>query len=262
MSIAFVFPSDELNPFKIDPVFEDQAQALSAQGFSVWPIRIEEGKIFSKGESLEGKTIVYRGWMLSEIEYIRYRGVIQDKGAKLFTSIDSYFATHHIPNWYPLIGDLTPETVFFSKTADLNEELSKLGWGQFVLKDYVKSLKTGSGSIISSPEQASEVARQMEHFRGKIEGGFSVRRYENLLPETETRYFVIDGKSFGQRDEIPLIIQTCAGRLHSFSRFFSIDLATRDDGVSRIVEVGDGQVSDIVGWSADRFADIWKQHRT
>ncbi|WP_445304954.1 MULTISPECIES: ATP-grasp domain-containing protein [unclassified Microcoleus] len=41
------------------------------------------------------------------------------------------------------------------------------------------------------------------------------------------------------------------------SKFFSVDAVERQDGVKRIVEIGDGQVSDLVGWSAGRFAQLW-----
>jgi hypothetical protein len=40
------------------------------------------------------------------------------------------------------------------------------------------------------------------------------------------------------------------------SPFFSVDVARRSDGVERIIEIGDGQVSDLVGWSVERFVDI------
>ncbi|WP_445251522.1 MULTISPECIES: ATP-grasp domain-containing protein [unclassified Microcoleus] len=41
------------------------------------------------------------------------------------------------------------------------------------------------------------------------------------------------------------------------SKFFSVDAVEPQDGVKRIVEIGDGQVSDLVGWSAARFAQLW-----
>jgi hypothetical protein len=41
------------------------------------------------------------------------------------------------------------------------------------------------------------------------------------------------------------------------SKFFSVDVARRADGRLRVVEVGDGQVSDLVGWSAEAFAAMW-----
>jgi hypothetical protein len=41
------------------------------------------------------------------------------------------------------------------------------------------------------------------------------------------------------------------------SPFFSVDIAERQDGIFRIVEIGDGQVSDLVQWTSKRFAEIW-----
>jgi hypothetical protein len=39
------------------------------------------------------------------------------------------------------------------------------------------------------------------------------------------------------------------------SPFFSVDVAVREDGVLRVVEIG--TASDLVGWEADRFAALW-----
>jgi hypothetical protein len=33
----------------------------------------------------------------------------------------------------------------------------------------------------------------------------------------------------------------------------------RRDSCKRIVEIGDGQVSGLVGWSVDRFTDLWTE---
>jgi hypothetical protein len=51
------------------------------------------------------------------------------------------------------------------------------------------------------------------------------------------------------------MVAECAQRIKS--QFFSIDAIDLKDGTKRIVEIGDGQVSDLVGWTADRFARIW-----
>jgi hypothetical protein len=51
----------------------------------------------------------------------------------------------------------------------------------------------------------------------------------------------------------------CAGLLAS--PFFSVDIARRADGIDRIVEIGAGQVSDLVGWSVERFVEIWSDAR-
>lgn len=59
------------------------------------------------------------------------------------------------------------------------------------IKGYVKSLKTSRGSVISKPEDISTVPSEMQEFRGVIEGGVCVRRFEQFVPGSETRYFVI-----------------------------------------------------------------------
>jgi hypothetical protein len=98
----------------------------------------------------------------------------------------------------------------------------------------------------------------MEKYRGVIEGGVCVRQIEEFSPDTEKRYFVVFGKAFASdpEEEIPELVQNCGKKIHS--NFFSVDIITRNDGVQRIVEIGDGQVSDIVGWSPARFAEIWQ----
>ena len=73
----------------------------------------------------------------------------------------------------------------------------------------MKSLKTSVGSIIAKPEDINVVLAEMQKFRSTIEGG------------------------------------VCARRINS--PFFSVDVADRVDGVPRVVEIGDGQVSDLVG---------------
>jgi ATP-grasp domain, R2K clade family 3 len=78
-----------------------------------------------------------------------------------------------------------------------------------------------------------------------------------LRPETEQRYFAIDSRVFAASSDmvIPEIVRECASRINS--KFFSIDEIERRDGCHRIVEVGDGQVSGLVGWTPTRFADLW-----
>src|SRR5262249_39914475 len=158
-----------------------------------------------------------------------------------------YLATHHLPNWYPLLADLTPETRVLPADADIVAELRAIGWGAYFLKDYVKSLKTARGSIVREPADAPAVIAEMRVYRGEIEGGICVRRVEEFIPESERRYFVLRGVGYSATEGIAEIVQKCAERLPS--KFFSVDVARRADGQLRVVEVGDGQVSDLVGWS-------------
>jgi hypothetical protein len=89
---------------------------------------------------------------------------------------------------------------------------------------------------------------EMQKFRGGIEGGICVRRVEDFIPATEKRYFVIGGKPFAASadEEIPEI---------------DVVLCDGCQRIVEVVEVGDGQVSDLVGWSVDRFTSLWMEYR-
>jgi len=256
----FLFPNDYFNPKQVDAAYLEQFTCLRNAGFTTSVISLE---LLESGSSRimpipdPDSTVVYRGWMLSPIDYERLVKIVEDTGSSVLTSKSEYLATHYLPSWYPLVADLTPETKFYSVGDDLEDELHKLGWNRFFIKDYVKSLKTSVGSLIQSPSEITTVVSEMQKFRGTIEGGICVRRVEDFLPETEKRYFVVCGKSFAAAidEAIPEIVEECAKRIES--QFFSVDVIDRCDGVKRIVEIGDGQVSDLVGWSSDRFAELW-----
>lgn len=258
--MRFVYPQSLLNRRQPDESFQDEATALAKSGHTI--TLIDSDKLSIEPATLKAitsdATVVYRGWMLSPTEYQNFILSIEQVGGLTLSSIEQYLATHYLPNWYPLISDLTPETVVLSLDADWVSELKKLGWSKFFVKDYVKSLKTSIGSLIESPEAIQTVVSEMQKYRGTIEGGLCIRRVEDFLLETEQRYFVLQGKPYGVNaiDEIPDIVFACARRIDS--PFFSIDIIQRADGQLRIVEIGDGQVSDLVGWSIPRFVDMWQ----
>lgn len=195
--------------------------------------------------------------MVKGEEYSALVSAIETCGAKAFTSPQEYLASHHLPNWYPLLADLTPETRVFPADADIVAELRALGWGAYFLKDYVKSLKTARGSIVRDPAEAPAVIAELREYRGEIEGGICVRRVEEFIPESEQRYFVLHGEAYAAIEGAPIpdIVRKCAERVRT--KFFSVDVARGRDGALRVVEVGDGQVSDLVGWSAVVFAGMW-----
>lgn len=254
----FLFPSHPLRRPVIDEMFADQRSAAIDAGFtsSLCPeSSLRDGRPLMNIPA--GATVVYRGWMLNAPDYEALTRAVAAAGGVPLTSPATYLATHHLPNWYPLIAEFTPETRVFPESEALESQLRELGWEAFFVKDYVKSLKTSRGSIVRDPSEIGPLVTEMRTFRGEIEGGVCVRRVEALLPETERRYFVIDGRAYAPTDEqVPELVQAVAQRIPS--RFFSVDVSRRADGVLRVVEIGDGQVSDLVGWSAERFYDLWK----
>jgi hypothetical protein len=255
--MQFIFPSNPLDPNKVDEYFKPQAAVL----YDGYPAVFsqEEGKVF---RVLVGETVMYRGWMLTAHGYHQLKALVERKGAKMFTSVVQYLNTHHIPNWYPLLREFTAETyiidnMWLSHGCDLVAELQKLGWEKFFLKDYVKSLKTAGGSVVTNAEDALKVVDLMGHYRGELEGGLCVRRFENL--SDERRYFILNGKVWPVthvRTADASILQEIAKRIDS--PFFSVDLAYNDVGHVRLVEIGDGQVSDLVGWTTRAFSHMFR----
>jgi hypothetical protein len=249
----FLFPSDPLNPRQVDEAFLPQVEAFRALGHGTSLFSMETEQL--RGPIPEGSKVVYRGWMLNASEYEKMIDRIRARGAEPLIPLETYLSCHHLPNWYPLISDLTPETRIFPADTDLASELAALGWDRFFLKDYVKSLKTSVGSAISRPEEADSFIAEMKKFRGEIEGGFCVRRFEPFQAGTEVRYFVIEGTPHAPSGAVPDLVTDCSRRIAS--PFFSVDVTIREDGALRVVEIGDGQVSDLVGWEVERFAGLW-----
>ncbi|MBP9902829.1 MAG: ATP-grasp domain-containing protein [Verrucomicrobia bacterium] len=256
-----LYPKSPLHSKQPDEQFEAEVNVVRSAGFEVSLFSLEDfqsGTFRSTPPLPVAAEILYRGWMFSAAEYEALVSAISSAGAHPVTDSQTYLASHHLPNWYPALSDLTPETRVYPPDCDLETELRALDWPEYFIKDYVKSLKTSIGSRISMPEHVTVVVSDMRRFRGVIEGGFCVRRVENFLPNTERRYFVLDGVRYAALGEAPPIVHECAKRLRS--RFYSVDVVQRIDGGLRVVEVGDGQVSDLVGWTPEQFVSRFTTH--
>src|SRR6478609_10174851 len=126
--LHFLFPGHPLEPGEPDDLFRAQHVALAERGFSV---SVFPEEVLREGHRLrrvpESSLVVYRGWMLKAMEYEALAGAIERAGAGPFTTPHQYLAAHHLPGWYPLIADLTPETRIYPSDADMPRELEALG---------------------------------------------------------------------------------------------------------------------------------------
>jgi hypothetical protein len=259
----FIYPADPFTPRQPDEQFREEALALQSADHSISVIDtdlLREGPAAIRPVIEEGVRVTYRGWMLKPNEYQALLLSISRSGAIPLTSLEQYLGSHYLPHWYPLLTGLTPETVVLDADQDPEQALIELNWPRFFVKDYVKSLKTSVGSMVDRPEEIGRLVAEMKKYRGEIEGGLCIRRYEPFIPESERRYFVLCGVEYGPEPDqpIPAIVRICSERIDS--RFFSVDVVEREEGELRIVEIGDGQVSDLVGWPVERFVQIWNQH--
>lgn len=254
----FVFPGHPVRAGEVDPEFGEQREAIAGAGFTTSLVPELDGRAVVLRGVPGGSVVVYRGWMLSVGEYGRMVEAVERAGARVMTSAEAYVAAHHLPGWYSKLADLTPETRVFAEGADLVGELGALGWPGYFVKDYVKSVKTTSGSIIREPGEITGMLAEMRRIRGTIEGGVCVRRVEAFVAETERRYFVVLGRAYASDGgEIPEVVRAVVGRIGL--PFYSVDVVRRTDGVMRVVEIGDGQVSDLVGWTVEAFVAMWKE---
>jgi len=257
--MQLLYPSDPFDKKSPDECYREEYEAALSIGLSCSLFSLEDLEIgdFRTRPALEtnGK-VLYRGWMLTPDRYSKLCEAIEGKGAVPITKLDDYVNCHHLPNWYPLCEEFTPQTVVLPKDADFVEALSGLEWPAYFVKDYVKSLTTSRGSLARSPAEVAEIVGLIEGSRGQIEGGICVRRFENFMPDTEERYFVMHGNACGRGDSIPDVVQRIAEIVRC--PFFSVDVVTAQDGTLRLVELGDGQVSDRKQWTAERFLQVLK----
>lgn len=255
--MLILYPQDSFNARSVDECYLEEWQVAKEAGLQT---ALFDFDLFQTGESprLLGFTpnqkVLYRGWMMSEGNYRRFYQLAQSQGGQLATSPDSYVLCHHLPRWYPQLSDYTAETLFFDEQADVATTVREHGWTGCFLKDHVKSLSTGQGSLLRDLDQISACIHQMRKYRGFIEGGLCARKIETYKPESEFRFFVINGQPYGDDVDIPECVQAAAKVIKS--PFFSVDVALREDGVQRIIELGDGQVSDHKHWQAEKLVSV------
>jgi hypothetical protein len=255
--MRLLYPTSPLEPREPDELYAEEYAAAVGSGFSVSLFSYEEftaGTFRARPTISDGDTILYRGWMVTPAQYGQLCGHVSRFGAGMLTSPERYELCHHLPRWYPTLVKFTPETCFFRESDDVASRLRELSWTDCFLKDYVKSLAIADGSLVTDLARIPEVMAKMKMYRGEIEGGICARRVEDFDHDTEDRYFVFRGTAHDRESSVPEVVEIAARRIDS--PFFTVDTVRRRDGVTRIVELGDGQVSDRKKWTPQQLISI------
>jgi hypothetical protein len=170
--LHLLYPSDPFNASQPDEAYAEEFEASKQSGFQCSLFSFEEFETgtFKVRPPLSSNRTLYRGWMLREEAYSRLCDSIKGKGSEPFTSPSQYVAAHHLPSWYPLCRADTPETFVLPTSADFVAALRGLDWPGYFVKDYVKSLSSGRGSIATTPSQVREIVTLIEQYRGSVEG--------------------------------------------------------------------------------------------
>lgn len=75
------------------------------------------------------------------------------------------------------------------------------------------------------------------------------------MASSERRYFVYRGTAHSATGAVPPLVHAIPTRIDS--PFYSVDIAETPTGELRLIELGDGQVSDIKEWSAEEFVGMF-----
>ena len=233
-----LLPSHPLYPRRPDEHFAPEYEAARALGFDV---ALFDHDTLAVREQAEPALL--RSWMLTAEAYARLA-----QRTPLLTTPAQYRRAHELPGWYDAFRDLTPASVWGS-------DLTGLPAGPGIVKDYVKSLKHAWDEACFVPDvrEPEAVIARFRELRGEdLQGGVVLRAFESFAGP-EARSWWVDGECVlvsahpDTPDETPRDVptehaQAAVARLGC--HFITVDWAQRTDGAWRVVEVGDGQVSD------------------
>ncbi|WP_285617485.1 ATP-grasp domain-containing protein [Actinoallomurus iriomotensis] len=270
MPVTILMCADPLNPRRVDEHFAREAEAVRALGGSVALIdhdALQQGDAAMAVHRVPRDlgTVWYRGWMMTSVQYTALASVLGARGVTMAVPPDGYQKAHELPGWYDTFAGVTPTSVWLptrpgtppgkDRLAQLVRPLSK---GPAIVKDYVKSRKHEWDEACFVPDVTdvdrlhAVVSRLVELQGDSLAGGIVVREFETY-EGGEARVWWVDGEPVlaGPHPDTPEVrprplTETIAPCVRSLGcRFITTDLARRADGTWRVVETGDGQVSDL-----------------
>ncbi|KPI30910.1 hypothetical protein OV450_1687 [Actinobacteria bacterium OV450] len=276
MPMPVLYCRDSLNPRRVDEHFTLEAREVRARGGAVGLI---DHDALLQGDARQAVAHVpdglgnvwYRGWMIPGDRYAALAEALRRRGAELIVTPEQYRTAHELPGWYATFADVTPASVWRPARPDdvlTSEDLAALAAplppGAAIVKDYVKSRKHEWEQACFIPDLADTVqlTRVVQRFvelqEEFLTGGIVLRAFE-AFPRLESvaaevRVWWLDGEprlftphpdSPFERGLKPDLDHVGPAVRRLGCRFITTDVALRSDGTWRVVEVGDGQVSDL-----------------
>ena len=267
--MLLLVPSDPLDARRADAHFAPEADAAREVGVPV--ALIDHDALSRAGTAADtaaavarvpvSDDAVYRGWMLRSEEYEAFGAALAAREVQLRTSPGQYRQAHELPGWYPALAAETPLSTWTTGScrADFDRERARLGTGSAVLRDWTKSMKhywyeAAFIPDVTDSDAAWAVATRFLELRDDaFAGGLVLRRFEELTG-AEVRTWWVRGRCavVGAHPDTPGRIPTVDLDLTGLTDivaalgmpFVTVDLALRRDRRWRVVELGDGQVSD------------------
>jgi hypothetical protein len=271
MTLTVLFCADPVNPRRTDEHFARESTAVRDTGGLTALI---DHDALRQGDAAEAVRRVprdlgpvwYRGWMVTGTQYVALANALKERGSSLVTRPGDYIRAHELPGWHDTFAGLTPASVWLPLSPGevppqhaLAELTARLSGGPGVIKDYVKSRKHEWHEACFVPDLRDTdalrrvVARMVELQGPFLAGGLVIREYEPY-GGGEVRIWWVDGEPVltGPHPDTPEtlpepdveVVRPVVRTLGC--RFITTDLARHGiDGGWRVVEVGDGQVSEL-----------------
>lgn len=244
-------PYKTAKPFEVRE-YEDLETAAEKESFRSDMNTILDGSAF------------YRGWMMPPSTYRLMESGMEKRLVNLRTNANMYADALYFSGWYDLFADLTPASVWFPSDS-LEERYITLvhemiGDGPFFVKDLVKSRKHEwetacyAKDLEALPKTVSGLIRLQED---SIAPDIVIRQFEAFRKDQgEVRVWWVDGVPVlssphpDTPNSLPEVDVDFLSQVEGYVRafqcpFVTTDLAQREDGAWRIIEVSDGQVSGI-----------------
>lgn len=237
--MRFVYPSLPYQLRTAYPLWAPEYAWAQANGLAVELVDVDEQRRWLPALPTSPTAVVYRGWMLTAAEYATLGQLLP-----LAVPAAEYLSSHEASGWYEAVAAYTFPSRFLTEPAALDFG----GERQYFVKGLVKSFE--AASVVSSQAQLDAFWQQQELPAGTP---LFVRDFVALRPGSERRFFVVRGRALGAGGaELPAALRPALAALRP-RQFYSFDVAETLAGQPVLVEVGDGQVSDLKEWTVAEF---------
>ena len=287
--MLLLLPHDPLRSRVVDAHFARERATATELGI---PVALVDHDAICRGDGghagvPEAPEAVYRGWMIPAARYAAWERALATRHTVLRTGAADYRRAHELPGWYAAFAHLTPSAQWTldASRAGFEAARERIGAGALVLRDHSKSAKHDWAGAAYVPDGASAdaawaVASRLRELRDEdFTGGFVLRQFEPFVG-VELRTWWVDGvcvqvgphpdpprhEQPGEAGRAPAtptgsalentLTATGAAVRQLGLRFVTVDLAGRTDGRWRVVELGDGQVSDLRRTDTDPLAEM------
>ena len=237
----FIYPCLPYQPRTVDPLWAPEYEWARAQGLATGLVDMDNDKVWFPTSARPARAL-YRGWMLTAAEYERLAQLLP-----LVVLPAEYLSSHQATGWYHEVAAHTFPSRFLTEPVELDFSAGQ----RYFVKGLVKSF--GNDSVVAT---SSHLASFWQRHELPVGTPLFVRDYTELKPASERRFLVVRGQAFGAGGAVlPVSLQAGVAALRP-RLFYSFDVAETLTGQPMLVEVGDGQVSDLKEWPVTEFGQL------